>query len=238
MAREPPRIVGPHRQAAAQRPHQNHQHPLAVRHPLARATDHPRPRLLIGHSAPQARNRRACAHPRFTSRRVIPQPSVPRALGKPVSNLINSWQSSAAAIRSRAIGLCVARFHSLTMIVMHNNRNAALKRNSPPPHAVTTAHGRGHAAILPRWRIAILLTPALFVGLLPAVLYAQSDNGAASEDAVNQQGNAVETQPMKDGIDLRADDVQAAIRIANPAKLRPGSKVDVTAHFNVAPGWH
>ena len=124
------------------------------------------------------------------------------------------------------------------MIVMHNNLNAALKRNSPPPHAVTTAHGRGHAAILPRWRIAILLTPALFVGLLPAVLYAQSDNGAASEDAVNQQGNAVETQPMKDGIDLRADDVQAAIRIANPAKLRPGSKVDVTAHFNVAPGWH
>jgi hypothetical protein len=124
------------------------------------------------------------------------------------------------------------------MIVMHNNRNAAPKPNSPP-HSVPNARGRGHAtAILPRWRIAILLAPALFLGLSSAVLQAQSDSGATSEDAATQPGNAVETQPMKDGIDLRADDVQAAIRIANPAKLRPGSKVDVTAHFNVASGWH
>jgi Disulphide bond corrector protein DsbC len=125
------------------------------------------------------------------------------------------------------------------MIVMHNNRNAALKRNSPPPHSAPTANGTGHATvILPRWRIATLVASALFFGLLPAVLHAQSDSGAPSEDATTQAGNAVDTQPMKDGIDLRADDVQAAIRIANPAKLRPGSKVDVTAHFNVASGWH
>jgi hypothetical protein len=124
------------------------------------------------------------------------------------------------------------------MIVMHNNRNAIPKRNSPP-YSASTAHGRGDATvILSCWRIAILLAPALFVALLPVVLHAQADSGGTSEDAVTQPGNTVETQPMKDGIDLRADDVQAAIRIANPAKLRPGSKVDVTAHFNVASGWH
>ncbi|MGH8337910.1 MAG: hypothetical protein ACRETL_14060, partial [Gammaproteobacteria bacterium] len=37
---------------------------------------------------------------------------------------------------------------------------------------------------------------------------------------------------------MKADDVQAAIRIANPAQVRPGGKVDVTVHFAVAPGWH
>lgn len=96
------------------------------------------------------------------------------------------------------------------------------------------------AGISSNWRIvtpfalALLLTP-----MLPVSLRAQSDSMTLPDDAgAPPAADAVQTIPAKDGIDLKADDVQAAIRVANPAQLRPGGKVDVTVHFAVGPGWH
>lgn len=75
--------------------------------------------------------------------------------------------------------------------------------------------------------------------MLPVSLRAQSDSMTLPDDAgAPPAADAVQTIPAKDGIDLKADDVQAAIRVANPAQLRPGGKVDVTVHFAVGPGWH
>jgi DsbC/DsbD-like thiol-disulfide interchange protein len=74
---------------------------------------------------------------------------------------------------------------------------------------------------------------------LPASLRAQSDTMSLPDDSgAAPAADAVQTGSAKNGIDLKAGDVQAAIRVANPEQLRPGGKVDVAIHFVVAPGWH
>jgi DsbC/DsbD-like thiol-disulfide interchange protein len=85
-----------------------------------------------------------------------------------------------------------------------------------------------------------LLAPALILtATLPALLHAQSDTMTLPDDsAAPPNGDSVQAIPAKNGIDLKAGDVQTAIRIANPAHLHPGGKVDVSFHFAVAPGWH
>ncbi|HUN58535.1 MAG TPA: protein-disulfide reductase DsbD domain-containing protein [Candidatus Binataceae bacterium] len=91
-----------------------------------------------------------------------------------------------------------------------------------------------------RWLIVTPIALSLIlIATLPAPLRAQSGtislpDGSDSPPATN----AVRAIPTKDGVDLKADDVQAAIRVANPSKVRPGGIVDVTIHFTVAPGWH
>ena len=75
--------------------------------------------------------------------------------------------------------------------------------------------------------------------MAPKSLRAQSDTMSLPDDSgAAPAADAVQTISAKNGVDLKAGDVQAAIRVANPEQLRPGGKVDVTVHFAVAPGWH
>jgi DsbC/DsbD-like thiol-disulfide interchange protein len=91
------------------------------------------------------------------------------------------------------------------------------------------------------WRAIMLLAPAIIMTatMLPCLVRAQSDSLALPDDstAAPPPSNAVEIVAAKDGIDLRADEVRAAIRLSSPS-APPGGTVALTAHFAVAPGWH
>jgi hypothetical protein len=86
----------------------------------------------------------------------------------------------------------------------------------------------------------MLLMAALMLSMtLPSSIRAQAGSLALPDDsgAAPAANNAVAIVPVKDGVDLRADDLKAAIRLASPS-APAGGKVALTAHFAVAPGWH
>jgi hypothetical protein len=90
------------------------------------------------------------------------------------------------------------------------------------------------------WRALMLLAPAIVLMLAqPRWLRAQSEGLALPDDsaAAPPPSNAVAIVAVKDGIDLRADEVKAAIRLSSPS-ASAGGTVALTAHFAVAPGWH
>jgi Thiol:disulfide interchange protein DsbD, N-terminal len=123
---------------------------------------------------------------------------------------------------------------------MRKNHPSAIIPDPRPPLLNRGRYCSSVAAVSSLWRIIKPLTLVLFLTTtLPASLRAQSDTMSLPDDsAAPSAADAVQRVPAKNGIDLKAGDVQAAIRIANPAQLRPGGKVDVTVHFAVAPGWH
>jgi DsbC/DsbD-like thiol-disulfide interchange protein len=93
--------------------------------------------------------------------------------------------------------------------------------------------------MMPRGHSLTLFAALILTVALPASLRAQSDTMSLPDDSSTAPAaDAVQTIPAKDGIDLKAGDVAASIRVVNPAQLRAGGKVDVTVHFAVAPGWH
>ncbi|HTT76029.1 MAG TPA: protein-disulfide reductase DsbD domain-containing protein [Candidatus Binataceae bacterium] len=121
------------------------------------------------------------------------------------------------------------------------NTHYAERIDNSPSHPLNRSCSRRNASIWPHWRLGLLIAPAFFILSisLPTPLYAQSTPIALPDDsAVQPSAKAVETTPVKNGIDVHAEDVQAAIRITNPAHLRSGGVVNVTIDFTVAPGWH
>ena len=92
--------------------------------------------------------------------------------------------------------------------------------------------------LFPHWH-SLTLILLIFVFGLPSSLRAQADSVALPDDSATAPpaSNTVAIVPVKDGVDLRADDLKAAIRIASPS-APVGGKVAITAHFAVAPGWH
>jgi DsbC/DsbD-like thiol-disulfide interchange protein len=118
-------------------------------------------------------------------------------------------------------------------MVMLKNRDTAFNYNSPSPAARPRK-----SRLLSRGRSVTSFAVLILSMTLPASLRAQSDTMSLPDDSGSAPADAVQTISAKNGIDLKAGDVQAAIRIANPEQLRPGGKVGVTVHFAVAPGWH
>jgi hypothetical protein len=120
----------------------------------------------------------------------------------------------------------------------HQRESAAIKiQSSEFPRC-----NRRNASVgaSPFWRAVMLLGAALILGMtLPSSLRAQSGGLALPDDSggAPAAANAVAIVPVKDGVDLHADDLKAAIRLASPSAAA-GGKVALTAQFAVAPGWH
>jgi DsbC/DsbD-like thiol-disulfide interchange protein len=97
-------------------------------------------------------------------------------------------------------------------------------------------HDRGGASCS---RLILIFTSAVFLGAMtPCIAHAQSGGLTLPDDSgTAAAANAVAIVPVKDGIDLQADQVKAAIRLAS-ASVPAGGKVAITTHFAVAPGWH
>lgn len=122
---------------------------------------------------------------------------------------------------------------------MLKNRAAAFSYTSPSPSTAPLADRPRKNKMLSGGYSVTLFAVLILSVTLPASLRAQSDTMSLPDDSsAAPAADAVQTIPAKNGIDLKAGDVQAAIRVANPAQLRPGGKVGVTVHFAVAPGWH
>jgi DsbC/DsbD-like thiol-disulfide interchange protein len=100
-------------------------------------------------------------------------------------------------------------------------------------------HGSGLGVVRPSRALMILASAVILCGM-PWPVLAQSggitlpnDSAAAAPPAAN----SVAIAPVKNGIDVHADEVKAAIRL-DKAVAPAGGTVEVTAQFAVAPGWH
>jgi DsbC/DsbD-like thiol-disulfide interchange protein len=124
-------------------------------------------------------------------------------------------------------------------MVMLKNRDAVFSYKSSSPSRKPRAHQLRTSSLLLGGRSVTFLAALIMSVTLSASLRAQSDTMSLPDDSgAAPAADAVQTISAKNGIDLKAGDVQAAIRVANPEQLRPGGKVDVAIHFVVAPGWH
>jgi Disulphide bond corrector protein DsbC len=114
----------------------------------------------------------------------------------------------------------------------------------PSPHSrslsnIRREHVDRGAAPSRCWRVILIFSSALFLGAIPpCIAHAQSDGPALPDDSgTAAAANAVAIVPVKDGVDLQADQLKAAIRLASTT-VPVGGKVAITAHFAIAPGWH
>ncbi|MGA2409137.1 MAG: protein-disulfide reductase DsbD domain-containing protein [Candidatus Binataceae bacterium] len=77
---------------------------------------------------------------------------------------------------------------------------------------------------------ALVLAGRVFAQSGTIMLPADSDSPAPAS-------GAIQIRPANDGVDIKADDVTAAIRLAQ-GTVPAGGKVAIAVHFSVASGWH
>jgi DsbC/DsbD-like thiol-disulfide interchange protein len=89
-------------------------------------------------------------------------------------------------------------------------------------------------------RALIIVASAMIMCGMPCAVLAQSADITLPGDSTATTppaANPVAIAQVKNGIEVHADEVKAAIRLGK-AVVPAGGTVAVTAHFAVAPGWH
>jgi DsbC/DsbD-like thiol-disulfide interchange protein len=122
---------------------------------------------------------------------------------------------------------------------MLKHRLGAPSHHPCSPSVILNAGANRGPASAPRSRAILILASALLLAAIPpGRAHAQSAGLALPDDsATAPAASAVAVVPVQNGVEVHADQVKAAIRLAS-VSVPAGGKVAITAHFAIAPGWH
>lgn len=103
-------------------------------------------------------------------------------------------------------------------------------------HARAHLHRRNRHGL---FHFSAIVAAAICAIAMPAEGFAQTGDMVLPADSATPppSSGAVQIRPANGGVDVKADDVTAAIRLAH-ATVPPGGKLAIAVHFTVAPGWH
>jgi DsbC/DsbD-like thiol-disulfide interchange protein len=116
----------------------------------------------------------------------------------------------------------------------------AMQWNNPVTAIICPVRAHFHRQTSHRLFQFIVIVAAAFCAIAwCASGFAQSGDMVlpADSDTPPPSSGAIQIKPAIGGIEVKADDLTAAISLAH-ATATPGGKVTIKVHFSVAPGWH